>query len=125
MKHIGGIFAVVLFGLIGWVLTELAFYIGKPMVGNYLAILIHFVLSPLIFIILSYIYFRYINMTGSLITAAIIAAILILLDLTVVALFIEKSYWMFFNVMATWMPFLLIFLSVFLTGQNFNDRSLN
>jgi hypothetical protein len=124
MKNLTKTISIVLFGLIGWALSEMTFYLARIHLGSYLSVLIHFVLSPLIFIILSYIYFRYINLTSALATAIFVTAILIGLDFFVVSLFIEKSFRMFTNVMVTWMPFLLIFLSVFLTGLNFNDRSL-
>jgi hypothetical protein len=125
MKNLARITAVLLFGLIGWILSELTFYTSKFYLGSYLAVLIHFVLSPLLFIILAYIYFRYINLTGSLLTALIVTSILIVLDVFVVAMIIENSFRMFTNVMATWMPFLFVFLSIFLTGMNFNDKSLS
>lgn len=124
MKNLAKTVSVLLFGLIGWGLSEMTFYISRMYLGPYLSVLIHFIFAPLIFIGLSYIYFRYINLTNALSTAVVVTAILIGLDIFVVALFIEKSFRMFSNVMATWMPFLMIFLSVFLTGLNFNEKTL-
>jgi hypothetical protein len=40
----------------------------------------------------------------------------ILLDLLVVATFIERDYAMFGSLLGTWIPFLLIFTSTYLVG---------
>ncbi|MBR9997586.1 MAG: hypothetical protein KFF73_01385 [Cyclobacteriaceae bacterium] len=125
MKNFSKIIAILSFGTIGWVLSGLIFYFARMFLGNYLAVLVHFVFSPLAFIGLSYLYFRYINITSSLITAAFVTGIVIGLDFFVIGLLIEKNFRIFTSIMGTWLPFLLIFLSVFLTGLNFNDRSLS
>ncbi len=81
-------------------------------------------MAPLIFIGLSYSYFKYFNYTTPIVTALIFLLIVIGLDVFVVALLIQKSFQMFSNVMGTWLPFIFIFLSVFLTGLNLTDKTL-
>jgi hypothetical protein len=43
-------------------------------------------------------------------------AIVIFLDMFVIALLVEKSFDMFRSVLGTWLPFVLIFLTIWLTG---------
>jgi hypothetical protein len=49
-------------------------------------------------------------------TASIYVGVVILLDLIVVATFIQKSYAMFASLLGTWVPFVLIFAATYLTG---------
>ena len=49
--------------------------------------------------------------------AAMFVAIVIFLDVFVIALLIERSFEMFRSVLGTWLPFALIFLATWLTGM--------
>jgi hypothetical protein len=124
MKNFIRTIALIIFGVIGWAACGAVFYVGEMIFKTYLAVLIHFILSPIIFIGLSYLYFKYFNLTSPLKTAVVVTGIVIILDFFVVALLIEKNFQMFTSVMGTWLPFLFIFLAVFLTGLNFNDKFL-
>ena len=124
MKNLIKSIVIMLFGLVGWGLCGFIFYIGEILFKTYLAILIHFIAAPLIFTGLSYFYFRYFNYTSPITTALIFICMVIGLDFFVVALLIEKSFEMFSSVMGTWLPFIFIFLSVFLTGLNLTDKTL-
>jgi len=80
------------------------------------ALIAHAIGAPIIFVVVSGVYFWWFVNTGPLATAVIFLAIVIFLDVFVVALLIEKSFDMFRNVLGTWLPFALIFLAVWLTG---------
>lgn len=124
MKNLIRTLVIMLFGVIGWAASGTVFYVGERIFKTYLAVMIHFLLAPAIFAILSYFYFKYFNLTSPLKTALVVTSIVIVLDFFVVALMIEKNLEMFTNVMGTWMPFVFIFMTVFTTGLHFNDKTL-
>jgi len=49
-------------------------------------------------------------------TAIIFVSFVIAVDLFIVALLIQRSFEMFTSVLGTWIPFILIFVSTYLTG---------
>ena len=124
MKNFMKSIVALLYGLVGWGLCGLVFYICEILFKERLAILIHFIAAPFIFAGLSYSYFKYFNYTSPISTALIFIIIVIGLDFFVVALLIEKSFEMFASPMGTWLPFIFIFLSVFITGLNLTDKTL-
>lgn len=124
MKNLIRTLVILLFGVIGWAACGAVFYVGEIIFKTYLAVLIHFILAPAIFAILSYFYFKYFNLTSPLKTAIVVTTIVIALDFFVVALLIEKNLRMFGSVMGTWMPFIFIFITIFTTGLHFNDKTL-
>ena len=124
MKNFIKTIVIMLYGLVGWGLCGFIFYISEILFKEHLAILIHFIAAPLIFTGLSYSYFRYFNYTSPITTALIFICMVIGLDVFVVALMIEQSFVMFSSMMGTWLPFIFIFLSVFLTGLNLTDKTL-
>jgi hypothetical protein len=124
MKNLIRTIVILLFGVIGWAACGVVFYVSEIIFKTYLAILIHFILAPVIFAILSYLYFKYFNLTSSLKTAVVVTGIVITLDFFIVALLIEKNFQMFSSVMGTWLPFGFIFITIFTTGLNFNDNTL-
>jgi hypothetical protein len=72
--------------------------------------------SPIIFTVVSASDFSWFGGTGPAATAAAFLAIVIFLDVFVIALLVEKSFDMFRSVLGTWLPFALIFLASWLTG---------
>lgn len=80
------------------------------------ALIIHAVAVPIIFAFISSVYFKRFRYTSPLQTAIIFVSVVIVLDILIVALLIEKSFEMFRSVLGTWLPFLLIFMSTYLTG---------
>jgi hypothetical protein len=91
--------------------------------GN--ALLIHAIGAPIIFGVLSYIYFRKYNYTSPRLTASIFLAIVASMDFFIVALMIEHSFEMFYSPIGTWIPFMLIFSSTYLTGRFITKKSGN
>jgi len=74
------------------------------------------VTAPMIFAAASFAYFSRAPFTTPLQTATIYVALVMVLDVAVVATFIERSYAMFASILGTWLPFALIFGATYLVG---------
>ncbi len=108
---------ILILAIIGWGLCGLSMAIGMSITSIANALIIHAIAAPIIYYFISLLYFKKFNYTTPIQTAIIFVAIVILLDFFVVALLINKSFDMFLSPLGTWIPFLLIFLSTFLTGS--------
>ncbi len=107
---------IALHAVAGWALCGATIGVARKTTTLHTALILHAVAAPVIFAIVSAIYFHWFGGTGPVVTAAIFVAIVILLDAIVVAPMIERSFAMFRSVLGTWLPFALIFLSTWLTG---------
>lgn len=107
---------------LGWALCAATIAIGMSVTTLENALIIHAVAAPIIFTGISLVYFRKFNFTPPLQTALIFVALVIVMDLFVVALLINHSFEMFTSLLGTWIPFMLIFLSTWLTGLLVNQR---
>jgi hypothetical protein len=101
---------------IGWALCGATMMIGLQVTSENNAVLIHLIAAPIFFGLITFIYFKKFRYTTPLQTAIGFIAFVILMDFFIVAPFIEQSYEMFYNPLGTWIPFLLSFVSTFLTG---------
>ncbi len=90
--------------LVGWVLCGASIGIGRAVTSMQNTLIAHAMAAPLIFAIVAYAYFKKFNYTAPLQTAAIYVLIVMLMDLVVVATFVEKSYAMFGSMLGTWLP---------------------
>lgn len=113
---------VILFGLAGQLGCWGLMIGGQAITTLNNALIIHAMGAPIIFGILSFIYFKKFNYTSPLHTASIFVAIVILLDFFVVALLINRSFDMFLSPIGTWIPFILIFSSTYLIGRSVNKE---
>jgi len=104
-------------GVVGWALCGATMGIGMATTTLENALVIHAAAAPVIFIVLSVIYFRQFGFWRPLKTAAAFLAVVVALDFFVVALLVERSFDMFRSPVGTWLPFLLIFLSSWFTGS--------
>ena len=77
--------------------------------------IVHAIAAPVIFFVLSLVYMKYANVAGPLQTAIFFIGFVMVMDFLVVALLIIKSLQMFTSLLGTWIPFMLIFDSTFLT----------
>lgn len=102
---------------VGWALCGAAMGIGLKVTTLRNALIAHAIAAPIIFVAVSFVYFSWFGATGPTVTAVIFVAVVIFLDVAVVALLIEKSFDMFRSVLGTWLPFVLIFLATWLTGM--------
>lgn len=101
---------------IGWALCGAVIAIGRRTTSMRNTLIIHAVGAPILFGILSLVYFSVFAYTTPLQTAAIFVAVAMLMDVIVVARLIEKNFEMFKSVLGTWIPFVLIFVSTYLCG---------
>ena len=111
------IVVVLVFALIGWAACGATMGIGMALTTLNITLIIHAIGAPIYFIILSLIYFRRFNYTNPLTTAAIFIAFVIAVDFFLIALIINKSLDMFRSFLGTWLPFILIFSTTWVTGK--------
>jgi hypothetical protein len=110
------ILIVVLHGLVGWALCAATMGIGMAVAPLQTALIIHAIAAPVIFAVISWIYFTRFGFTPPLQAAAAFVAVVVFMDTSVVALLVQRSFEMFGSFIGTWLPFLLIFVSAYLTG---------
>jgi hypothetical protein len=107
---------VLLFAFIGWAICTVTMVIGMEVTTIENALIMHAIIGPLGFIILSIIYFKNFDYTTPLQTAIIFVSFVIIVDFFLVALIINRSLDMFISPLGTWIPFALIFITSYLTG---------
>ena len=107
---------LILHGLVGWALCAAVMGIGMAVTSIQVALVVHAIAAPVFFAAASWVYFTRFNFTLPLYTAEAFLVIVVLMDVFVVAMFIQKSFDMFQSFSGTWLPFILIFLSTLLTG---------
>jgi hypothetical protein len=108
---------ILFFALIGWICCAAIMGIGMSILPQNTTLIIHLIAAPIIFFIISSVYYKKFNFTSPFITALFFMSFIIFMDFFVVALLIMKSFEMFKSLIGTWIPFILIFLSTFLTGK--------
>lgn len=111
------VFTLLIFALIGWVCCAAIMGIGMRVLTVETTLIIHLIGAPIIFTIISLVYFKKYNFTSPLQTAVFFVFFIIVVDFFVVALLINKSFEMFTSPIGTWIPFVLIFLSTYITGM--------
>ena len=103
-------------GLVGWALCGASMGIAMAATTLSRALVIHAVAAPVIFAVVSLVHFKVLPHESPLKTAFVFTAVVIMMDVFVVALMIERSFQMFASPLGTWIPFALIFLSSWRTG---------
>jgi hypothetical protein len=116
VNEIGKIITLLVFAFIGWALCGAIMGIGRSITSLENTLVIHAIGAPIIFATLSSIYFARFSYTTPLETALAFLAFVVFMDVFLIALFVEKSFAMFGSILGTWIPFVLIFLSTYLTG---------
>ena len=107
---------ILIHAFVGWALCAATMGIGMAVTTIDNAVIIHAVAAPIIFTVISLIYFTKFHYTTPLQTALVFVAFVIAMDFFVVALLILQSLDMFAGLLGTWIPFALIFTSTYLTG---------
>ena len=107
----------ILLGLLGWALCGAIMFIGMAVTDIQTTLIIHAIGAPIIFVLISWLYFKRYNYTTPIQTAILFIGVVIFMDFFLVALLINKSLDMFQSPIGTWIPFGLIFLSTYLTGR--------
>ena len=103
------------YAFVGWALCGAVMGIGLATTSIDTALMAHAIAAPIIFFILSLVYMKYANVAGPLQTALFFIGFVMIMDFLVVALLIIGSLQMFTSLLGTWIPFMLIFDSTFLT----------
>lgn len=109
--------------LVGWALCGASMGIGMATMSLDNALIVHAITAPIVFTLISLVYFYFFNYTSPIQTALIFVGFVIAMDFFVVALIINKSLDMFASPLGTWIPFGLIFGSTYLTGKYVERRS--
>jgi hypothetical protein len=110
------ILIVLAHAFVGWAFCTASMVIGMATMSIDSALIVHAVAAPIIFTIISLIYFNKFNYTSPLSTALIFVSFVIVVDFFLVALIINRSLEMFASPLGTWIPFTLIFASTYVTG---------
>lgn len=101
---------------VGWALCTATMVIGLAVTSLDTALILHAIGAPIFFAAVSYVYFSRFSYTAPLTTAIIFVAFVIGMDFFLVAMLINRSFEMFTSLLGTWIPFVLIFASTWLTG---------
>jgi hypothetical protein len=107
---------ILVHAFVGWVLCAATMGIGMALTSLETTLIVHAIGAPVFFFIVSLVYYKKFNYTTPLQTAVIFTAFVILVDFTLVAMVINRSFEMFSSPLGIWIPFALIFLSTWLTG---------
>ncbi|NQV15978.1 hypothetical protein HQ531_11015 [bacterium] len=117
--------SVLLHAFVGWVLCAATMGLGMAFIAIEKALIIHLIAAPIFFTIVSRNYFIRLNHFPPLQTASIFISFVMLVDFFLVALLINKSLDMFSSLTGTWIPFILIFASSYLTGLYWQNKPRN
>ncbi|MCW3974868.1 MAG: hypothetical protein NWE86_01310 [Candidatus Bathyarchaeota archaeon] len=108
---------ILVLAFVGWALCGAIMGIGMAVTSLMNTLIIHAVGATIIFALLSLFYFKKYNYTTPLQTAIIFTFFVVLMDIFVVSLLINKNFDMFKSILGTWLVFALIFISTYLTGR--------
>lgn len=121
--NIKKVIIVLAHAFVGWALCGATMGIGMATMSIENALIVHAIGAPLFFVGVSLVYFSKFNYTTPLQTAIIFVSFVIATDFFVVALLINRSLEMFTSLLGTWIPFVLIFVSTYLTGLFVTKRA--
>jgi hypothetical protein len=107
---------ILIHAFVGWALCAATMGIGMATLPLQNALIVHAIGAPIFFAIISWVYFKNHRHTTPLVTALIFVGFVMLVDFFVVALIINRSLDMLTDLLGTWIPLTLIFLSTYLTG---------
>lgn len=113
---------LVIHGVIGWAICGASVGIGRQLVSMDTTLVIHAVVAPLAFGLLTWNHVRRHRDSRPGATALTMLGIVVGLDALVVAPFFERSYAMFQSVLGTWIPFASILASSFFVGRVMTTR---
>lgn len=89
----------------------------SPLIGLTAARIVHTLAVPFIFGAVGWHYFRVRGAREPLTTAAAWTAIVVLLDLVIVAGLVLRDFAMFSSILGVWLPLVLIFLTTWAVGE--------
>lgn len=111
------VFTILIHAFIGWTLCAATMGIGMATMSMQNTLIVHAIGAPIFFMFISLVYFNKFNYTSPLQTALIFIGFVITVDFFIVALLLNRSLDMFASLLGTWIPFVLIFASTYMTGN--------
>jgi len=109
--------ALIAHGVLGWAACGVLMGVLLATVSEPSAIITHAVGAPIIFAAVTAHLFLRSGGRRPIFVASTFTAIVVALDALIVAWLIQRSFAMFSSALGTWVPFALIFVSVFVTGS--------
>jgi hypothetical protein len=109
--------ALIAHGFVGWAACGLLMGGLLATVSTPTAVMAHAVGAPIIFAAVTAHLFLRSGGRPPIVVAATFTAMVVALDALIVAWLIQQSFAMFSSALGTWVPFALIFVSVFVTGS--------
>lgn len=106
-----------LHGFVGWLLCGATMAGALAISSLQAALIIHASAVPLIFGLVATFYFKRFRFSPPFRTALAFVAIVVILDVLVVAMMIEKSFEMFTSLLGTWIPVFLIGVTTYGVGR--------
>lgn len=103
------IWRLLIHGVAGWILCAATMGALLHLVSFTVALVLHAIAAPLFFAALAWNYFRARGARDPLPTAIAWTAVVMLLDLVILAVGLERSFAMFRSIAGTWLPLSLIF----------------
>lgn len=107
---------LVSYGLIGWVVAATVMAAMLELAGMSAALVAHAIVAPVVFAFLAWRYFHARGARAPLPTAAAWTALVLVLDLVILAALAQRSLAMFASVAGTWLPLALVFLVTWSLG---------
>lgn len=99
-----------------WAVCGAIIGIGRGLAPLQTVLIIHAITAPAFAVLVALIYFKKFNYYSPLMTASIFLLFILIMDAGLVAPVFEKSFAMFTSILGTWLPLVLIFLAIYLTG---------
>ena len=109
--------------LIGWSLCGATMGIGMATTTFKRALIIHAVAAPVIFGVISYVYFTHFGYATPFMAALIFIGTVVSLDFFIVAFLMQRNLSMFRSIVGTWLPFILIFNATCSVGYIVGNHS--
>ena len=109
--------SVVIHGVVGWAICGATIGVGRQVISMEATLLIHAVVAPLAFGLLTWHHCKRFPASSAGRTALMMFGIVVGLDGLVVAPLFERSYAMFRSVIGTWVPFASILAATYLVGR--------
>ena len=115
---------ILIHAFIGWALCGAIIGIGRGITTMQTTLIIHAIGVPIIFGLISFVYFKKFHYTTAFQTAVIFLFFVVVMDVFLVAMVMEKSFEMFTSILGTWVPFALIFLATYLVGCKVSNKKV-
>lgn len=110
---------IVAYPLIGWAICGTTVGIGRRLIDMHTTLVVHAIVAPLAFAVLSALFFRQFPGSSPVRIASAFLSVVMALDVLLVAPLFEHSFSMFGSVLGTWFPLALIFAAVLIVGRYF------